>query len=200
MLRVGITGGIGSGKTSVADSFAELGVPVIDSDVIARLLLVPGEDAYKQVVDKFGESIVLEDRSIDRSRLRDLVFSDKNNRELIENILHPEVRKKITSDVSKLQSPYCIVVVPLLIETDFINLVDRILVVDADEDIRINRVMERDNMSRKDVVKIINSQSTNQAKLEVADDILDNNSNKKAIAQQVGELHKKYLSLSDKLP
>lgn len=198
MLRVGITGGIGSGKTSVANSFAKLGIPVVDSDVIARSLLEPGEDAYKRVVREFGESILESSKSINRSKLRDLVFSNKNNRERIENILHPEVRKKILSDINKLESPYCIIVIPLLVEAGFLDLVDRVLVVDADESVRIARVMERDNISRQDVKKIIDSQATNQARLDIADDIINNNDSKKAIAQQVNELHNKYLLLSDK--
>lgn len=196
MLRIGVTGGIGSGKTTIANLFAKLGVPVIDADEIARTLLEPGKETYNKVVARFGDNILQADKSINRSELRELVFTDKDNKKLLENILHPEVHKQIVNEISKLQSAYCIIVVPLLIEADFLDLVDRVLVIDADESVRITRVMERNGMARQDIENIINSQSSNQEKLKIADDVIDNNDDKTAIAQQVNELHKKYTLLS----
>lgn len=196
MLRIGITGGIGSGKTTVANLFAELNIPIIDSDEIARSLLDPGEETYGSVVNTFGKSILLTNKSINRSKLRNLIFSDDNSKKLIEEILHPEVHKKIVNETSKLQSPYCIIVIPLLLEADFLDLVDRVLVVDADESVRIARVFERSGMSRQEIIKIINSQSSNHAKLKIADDVIHNNNNENSIAQQVEELHEKYMALS----
>jgi dephospho-CoA kinase len=196
MLRIGVTGGIGSGKTTIANLFAKLGVPVIDADEIARTLLEPGKETYNKVVARFGDNILQADKSINRSELRELVFSDKDNKKLLENILHPEVYKQIVNEVSKLQSAYCIIVVPLLIEADFLDLVDRVLVIDADESVRITRVMERNGMARQDIENIINSQSSNQEKLKIADDVINNSGDETALTQQVNELHKKYTLLS----
>lgn len=196
MLRIGITGGIGSGKTTVANLFARQGIPVIDSDVIARSLLAPGEDSYNKVVNNYGESILRPDKSIDRTKLKNLVFSNKHSKKKLEEILHPEVRKRIVSEINKLTSSYCIIVVPLLIEAGFLDLVDRVLVIITDKELQISRVVERDGMSREEIIKIINSQSTNQEKLEIADDVINNDEDNHSLIRQVEGLHKKYMALS----
>lgn len=196
MLRIGITGGIGSGKTTIANLFLDLGVPVIDSDVIARSLLDPGEKSYTEVVNLFGNDILNEDKTINRSKLRDIVFSNPNSKNKLESIIHPEVRKKISSEVITVNSPYCIIVVPLLIEANFLDLVDRTLVVNAKKSIRIQRIITRDNLSKEDVEKIIGSQSSDADKLKIADDVIENNNSNNSVFDEVKKLHEKYLSLS----
>lgn len=195
MLRIGITGGIGSGKTTVANLFAKMGIPVIDSDIIARSLLEPGEETYDNVVNLLGKNILLANKSIDRSRLRNLIFTNEKSKKQLEEILHPEVRNKIISETKKLQSPYCIIVVPLLLEADFLDLVDRVLVVTANDSVRISRIVERNGLSEPEIKKIIDSQSSDQDKLKIADDVIENSSNN-PVAEKVENLHAKYMALS----
>ncbi len=194
MLRIGLTGGIGSGKSTVAELFKHHGVPVIDADEISHALLEPGQATFKNVVKLFGEEILSDNKSINRNKLRDLVFSDIKNRKKLENIIHPEVRKNIVTEVNKLQAAYCIIVVPLLVEADFLDLVDKVLVIDADEPERIKRIAIRNSMSELEIDKIIKSQSSRQKKLKIADDIINNNFDKNLLADQVDALHEKYMN------
>ena len=196
MLRIGLTGGIGSGKSTVAELFKHHGVPVIDADEISHALLEPGQATFKNVVKLFGEEILSDNKSINRNKLRDLVFSDIKNRKKLENIIHPEVRKNIVTEVNKLQAAYCIIVVPLLVEADFLDLVDKVLVIDADEPERIKRIAIRNSMSELEIDKIIKSQSSRQKKLKIADDIINNNFDKNLLADQVDALHEKYMKLA----
>ncbi|MFV1992973.1 MAG: dephospho-CoA kinase, partial [Acidiferrobacterales bacterium] len=178
MLRIGLTGGIGSGKSTVAELFKHRGAPVIDADEISHSLLEPGQATFKNVVKLFGEEILSDNKSINRNKLRDLVFSDINNRKKLENIIHPEVYNNIVTEVNKLQADYCIIVVPLLVEAGFLDLADRVLVIDADEPVRIKRIAKRNGMSEQEIGKIIKSQSSPQEKLKIADDIINNNGDK----------------------
>ncbi len=198
MLRIGLTGGIGSGKSTVAALFEHHGIPVIDADEISHTLLEPGQAVYKNVVNKFGENILGDNKTINRNKLRDLIFSDIEHRKKLENIIHPEVRNNIVTGVTSLHTSYCIIVVPLLVEAGFLDLVDRVLVIDADESERIKRITERNGMSEQDIDKIIRSQSSRQEKLKVADDIINNNYDKNLLANQVQELHEKYTKIASR--
>ena len=204
MLRVGLTGGIGSGKTSVSDLFANLGIPVIDTDVIARDLVNNDNKVLKEISDTFNDDIVRANGELDRQRLASIVFNSKKNKKLLENILHPRIKTEVNNQLQRLassQNPpdYVIIVVPLLIESNYFDLTDRILVVAADEEIRIERVKQRDNRNVSEIRAIINNQASDAERLKKADDTIENNRNIKFLDSQVAELHKKYLRLSDAL-
>lgn len=194
---VGLTGGIGSGKTVVSDYFAELGVPVIDTDVIARKIVEPGQPALQQLVRCFGGGILREDGTLDRDALRNLAFSNDANREKLDAITHPAIRQEAIRQISATKYPYCLVVVPLLKPgTEFTQLTQRILVVTAERETRICRVMERSNLSRRQVEQIMQSQLDDADRLAFADDIIDNNGTIGEARHQAEQLHQKYLLLS----
>ena len=168
MLRIGLTGGIGSGKSTAAKLFAQHGIKVIDADVISHALSQQGQPAYNQIVQHFGEQAVMKDGELDRNWLRERVFSDPADKQALENILHPAVRSTMEIQLTAVESPYCVLVVPLLIETGFSDMVDRILVVLASEANRIERVRKRSDLSEQQVRNIINTQATDAERLEGA--------------------------------
>jgi len=196
MLKIGLTGGIGSGKTAVSDIFEGLGVDIIDTDVISRQLINHDQSTLKAVVDTFGESILTSDYSIDRKKLANIVFSDKDQKQLLEDILHPIIRDEVNKQIQSLSQStapdYIIVVIPLLLETGFSNIIDRILVVLADEDRRINRVLQRDKRNMDEIRSIITHQVQDEKRLKAADDIIENNSDIKHLQSQVRQLDEKY--------
>lgn len=198
MLRVGITGGIGSGKSTVAALFAALGVTVIDADILARELSAPGTEGYDAIVAHFGAEILSPARVIDRQRLRERVFADVEARKALEAILHPRIRARMHELARAARPPYCILVIPLLIETGQRDLVDRILVVDVPEDIQIARVMARSGLTRLQVQAIIAAQATRAARLAAAGDIIVNANDAAALEPEVARLHALYLTLSEK--
>lgn len=196
MLRIGLTGGIGSGKSTVAAMFAQRGVPVIDTDEIARETLAAGSDGYTAVIREFGESVLDRTRNIDRAKLRERVFDDPNARRRLEDILHPRIRADVEARMARLRSPYCVVVVPLLVETNFIDLVDRVLVVDADEEQQITRAMARSRLPRAAVQKVLAAQSPRPARLAQADEVITNNADLAALEAQVDALDRRYQALA----
>ena len=196
MLRIGLTGGIGAGKTEAANLFSELGVPVIDADRIARELVEPGTEAYEEVVATFGGDIVIADGSLDRKRLRDLVFHDAKQRKRLEAILHPRVRAAIVREVQALSSAYCVIVVPLLVESGMQDLVHRVLVVNAPRDTRARRVMSRDAIGADQAQSIMDAQANNALRLGEADDVLDNTGNLAELRQSILDLHRRYEQLA----
>ena len=197
MLRVGLTGGIGSGKSTVSNKFNTLfGVPVIDADVINSSLLKPGTVAYKEIRQSFSDEIVTASGEINRKLLRKKIFSSEVLRKKLENILHPKIQIEISSAVSSLDSDYCLIVIPLLIESQLQSLVDRVLVIDTSHHCQIERVTKRDNCSEDHVRKIISSQATSEQRLEHADDIITNDSYPDDLDSQIEKLHNKYLLLS----
>ena len=196
MLRVGLTGGIGSGKSTVAALFAALGTPVIDTDEIAHALAEPGQPAYNEIVRVFGEFILDVARRIDRKKLRERVFANPTERIQLEAILHPRIRDAVHSQLNQLHLPYCILVVPLLIEAGFGDLVDRVLVVDADEAQQIQRTMQRSGLSAAEVHAIMTAQSNRRERLQRADDVIENCADATHLAQQVAQWHAQYLSLA----
>lgn len=204
MLRVGLTGGIGSGKTSVSDLFANLGVPVIDTDVIARDLVDNDKNVLKEISDTFGDDVVKPDGELDRQKLATIVFNSKDNKKLLENILHPRIEREVNDQLqifASSQNPpdYTIIVVPLLIEANYFELIDRILVVVADEETRIERVRQRDNRSVSEIRAIINNQVSDEDRLNKADDVIENNNSIINLDTHIERLHKKYRRLSGAL-
>ena len=196
MLRIGLTGGIGSGKTTVADMLANHGVPVIDADEIARALVAPHQPAYDEIIEAFGRDIVDGDGNIDRDKLRRLVFDDTQRRRELEAILWPRVRTEIHHQSVELDAPYCIIVIPLLIEADQLDLVERVLVVDLDEEKQLQRVGARIGLSEAEVRKIIAAQIERSERLRHADDVIENNADMASLKAQVEKLHRRYLALA----
>ena len=202
MLKVGLTGGIGSGKTSVSRVFEKLGIPVIDTDVIAHDLVNNNGSILKQITDTFGTDLLTLNGELNRKKLARLVFNKKENKQSLENILHPRIKSEVLHQIERLNSgqnppAYAIIVIPLLIESDYHDIIDRILVVIADEAIRIARVQKRDNRSLSEIRAIINNQVDDSTRLGEADDIIENNSNINMIDKQVKDLHEKFLHLPE---
>jgi len=192
-LRVGLTGGIASGKTAVSRIFEELGVPVIDTDVIAREVVMPGQPALDQIAEHFGASIIDENGELNRSSLRDIVFSGKEQRDALEAILHPRIRERTLDLASHTEAPYLIIVVPLLFETDFHTLVDRTLVVHTSPERQKARLIERDAASEALAEQIIGSQLGTDERLTRADDTVENSGSLAQLREQIVALHEKYL-------
>ncbi|CAA9889872.1 dephospho-CoA kinase [Candidatus Methylobacter favarea] len=196
MLKIGLTGGIGCGKTTVARLFANLGTPVIDADEVAHQLVAVGQPALVVITQEFGESILNPDGSLNRNNLREQVFSNPEKKQKLEAILHPLVYKTIQSEIEKLNAPYCIICIPLLLETGMSRFVDRILVVDCPVEAQIARVKSRDNLSLQRIQSIIDSQVSRAFRKSKADDIIDNSETDYRLAEQVKKLHNLYHSLS----
>ncbi len=200
MFRVGLTGGIASGKTTVADIFAALGAHIIDTDELAREVVEPGEPALESVIEHFGSSILDDDGRLDRRALRRLVFSDPEKRHLLEQILHPAIRKRMDESGAVLRGPYQILVIPLLVESHSDGHVDRVLVVDCDEEVQIRRLMNRDGESREHAEEMLATQISRQQRLEHADDIIDGGTSLEALQQRVKQLDDYYRELATSLP
>lgn len=197
-LVIGLTGGIGSGKTAVSDLFAKKGIDIIDADVVARQVVEPGSEALLKIADKFGEQSILSDGSLNRPFIRQLVFADKSNKQWIDDLLHPLIRAVMNQQIKQAQSPYCILAVPLLVENGMNKMVDRVLVVDVDEHTQLQRASARDGQSKEQVQKIINAQASRKERLNLADDTIDNSATLDELIPQVERLHKQYLSLIKK--
>lgn len=198
MLRVGFTGGIGSGKSTISDIFqSSYNIPIIDADEISRMLLTPNQKAYKEVLGLFGEDVILDNGEINRKWLREKIFVQANLREQLEQIIHPKVRNEISQQVNQVKANYCLIVIPLLVESNMQTVVDRILVVDTSKENQIQRVISRDNVEPEQVHNIIASQIDPSKRLELADDIITNNGNIQDLHSQVESLHQKYLDLSN---
>lgn len=194
MLKVGLTGGIGCGKTTVSRLFEARNVPVIDADVIAHDSVKLGQPALQEIANFFGESILLADGSLNRAKLRNRVFSNPLEKKILENILHPLVFAAMQEKIDQLKPPYCIVSIPLLFETGMRHFVDRVLVIDCPEDLQITRVKQRDNLTEARIKSIIASQVSREFRLANADDVLDNSTNSNGLAEQVETLHNFYYS------
>ncbi len=198
MLVIGLTGGIGSGKSTVAKLFAEHHVPIIDADLIARELVEPEQPALQKIVDNFGPDVLLPNGSLDRHRLRELVFSDQLLRKSLEKILHPPIRQSMLERLEQVDdTPYVILVIPLLIDTGHWEMIDQILVVDADEETQIERVMQRDGFTEKQAKAIIDNQVSRNNRLEAADQVIDNSGDITHLRNQVELLHQAYLAESE---
>lgn len=195
-LIVGLTGGIGSGKSAVCHEFEQLSVPIVDADVAAREVVASGSVGFTAVVQAFGEEI-LSSGAIDRRKLRQVIFADETKRATLEGILHPRIRENIDNELAKLDSPYCILCVPLLVEKDGYQNVDRILIVDCPTEVQIRRVMERDDLTRAQVEAIMQTQATRDERLRVSDEVIENSGEFEDLEIQVQNLHAKYMAIAE---
>ncbi|MCQ8868839.1 dephospho-CoA kinase [Vibrio splendidus] len=194
---IGLSGGIASGKTTVANLFNEhFNIDIVDADIVAREVVAVGSDGLKQITDHFGEAILLEDGALNRSKLRELIFSDPTEKQWLNDLLHPMIRNKIDSDLSKVTSPYGLLVAPLLVENQMQSMADRVLIVDVPTEIQIERTMSRDNVSREQVASILKSQASREQRLAVADDVIKNHTKNQELLPQITDLHQKYLAIS----
>ena len=191
--RVALTGGIASGKSTVADQFAAKGVPVIDTDVIAREVVEPGQPALAAVVDAFGSQVLGDDGRLDRPRLRERIFGDAAARRRLEAILHPAIRAEMERQSRAAGGPYQILVIPLLVEGGRRDHIDRVLVVDVPEATQIERLVRRDGVSREQAAAALRAQATRDARLAFADDVIENTGELIALETRVAELHSDYL-------
>ena len=194
---VGLTGGIGSGKSTVADVFAQLGVTLVDADLLGREVVAPGSAALTRIAEHFGDSIIMADGSLHRQALRGIVFSDTLEKDWLENLLHPLIAELMKSRISSCASPYCLLVSPLLLETGQQQLADRILVVDVSKATQLTRTLQRDRGDPDTINAIIASQIDRQQRLQKADDILDNEAGLDQLNAGIHQLHQKYLRLAE---
>ncbi|MGL6486782.1 dephospho-CoA kinase [Aeromonas hydrophila] len=197
MYVVAITGGIGSGKTTVANQFAELGIEVVDADVIAREVVEPGTPALAAIADHFGSEVITPDCQLDRRRLRERVFTDPQAKGWLNALLHPLIRTEMQRQCAAAHSPYCLLVVPLLVENRLTALANRVLVIDVDEATQIERTCRRDGVSREQAQAILTAQASRAERLAAADDVLDNqNGTPEAIKSRILALHETYLAFA----
>ena len=192
---VGLTGGIGSGKTTVANLFADLGVVLVDADIIAREVVSPGSEGLAAIVEHFGADILLTGGSLDRSKLRERIFDNDEQRLWLNGLLHPLIRETMLKNCKEAQSNYVIMVVPLLFENGLDRLVQRTLLVDISPQLQQQRTMARDDVSAKQVQNIIGSQATRAEKLSKADDVIDNQGEISALKCKVDALNSLYLKI-----
>jgi dephospho-CoA kinase len=197
MLKVGLTGGIGCGKSAVSALFTRLDVPVIDADTIAHRLVEKGRPALTQIRQVFDASVLNQDGSLNRKALREMVFTDPEQKQKLEAILHPLIYRSLQIELAQINAPYCIISIPLLFETRMTSLVDRVLVVDCPVEAQIERVRKRDNLSVERIQSIINTQVSRADRKARADDLIDNSDADYRLAEQVKKLHNFYLSISD---
>lgn len=195
-LVVGLTGGIGSGKSTVAEGFAALGTPVIDADRLARELVEPGQPALEEIIATFGPDCISANGRLDRDHMRRQIYADDTRRRQLESILHPRIRQRIKHLLADISAPYCIVVIPLLLETGQTDLVDRILVVDTPEKEQLKRVAARDGLTHNAVSAIMAAQTDRSTRLNAADDVICNDSDLESLTGRIQELHQLYMELS----
>lgn len=201
MIVVGLTGGIGSGKTTVSNEFENHGIDVIDADIAARAIMTAGAPVLLAIRDAFGSNALTDSGELNRPFLRDLVFSDNRARHTLDSITHPAIRLWMKAELAKSTSPYAILVIPLLNDRQmWDDLMDRVLVVDVDEATQIERVMARDNQTQEQAQNALASQISRQTRLSLADDVILNNRDLAYIREQVCALHQSYLTLSQNAP
>ena len=199
-LRIGLTGGIASGKSTVADLFAETGIAVIDTDIIARQVVEPGTDGFRDVVQRFGENVVDAAGNLDRRELRRLIFADAQARLDLEAMLHPRIGEEVHRQSQNAAGPYQIIVVPLLVGSALLQFVDRVLVVDCSEDTQIQRLLARDAETIEQAKRILAAQSSRDQRLAIADDVIENNATLDALRNRVSQLDALYRRLAEACP
>ena len=193
---IGVTGGIGSGKTAVSDHFESLGITVVDADIASRTVVEPGKPALTKIAEHFGADILLDDGALDRAKLRAAIFRDDSERQWLEALLHPLIREEIVNGLDNAKSSYAILVSPLLVESGQNQLVERVLVVDVPESLQLERTVKRDSNSEEQVKAIIAAQASRQQRLDFADDVITNDGSLSQLQSQVEELHHQYLELA----
>lgn len=195
---IGVTGGIGSGKTLVTDTFANLGVDIIDADIVARDVVAPGSEGLLAITRHFGEDILTPDSKLDRAALRELVFTHEKEKQWLNECLHPRIRLAMSSAIDKINSEYGVLAVPLLIENNMQEMVDRVLVVDCPESVQLSRALARDGSSEAAIKGIIAAQVSRDERLAEADDVVDNSKSEQHTIAQVEQLHDTYLHRASK--
>jgi dephospho-CoA kinase len=195
-LVIGVTGGIASGKTTVANLFQQhFGVDIVDADLVAREVVTPNSAGLNAIVAHFGPDILLADGSLDRAKLRGIIFNQPDEKAWLDGVLHPMIRQEMQRALTKVSSPYALLVVPLLIENQLQSMVDRVLVIDVDPQIQIARTMQRDNVSREQAEQILAAQASRQQRLAMADDIINNQVSNDELLHMISNLNDKYLVL-----
>ena len=196
MLVIGLTGGIGSGKTAATDYLAQQGITIVDADLAARVVVEPGQPALHAIAERFGQQMLHDDGSLNRPALRALVFADKSALKDLEAITHPAIGEELKRQIAASRSAYTVLVSPLLLETGQKKLVDRILVIDAPSEAQIKRTMARDQVPEQQVAAIMEAQMGREQRLELADDVVENNGELSQLHQQLAALHQRYLDLA----
>jgi dephospho-CoA kinase len=197
VLIIGLTGGIACGKSVVADAFVTLGAGLVDTDRIARDVVAPGTPGLREIVREFGPGALLPGGELDRAGMRRRIFADPASRSKLEAIMHPLIRARTLEELRALCAPYAVVAVPLLLETGFAEMVDRILVVDCAPETQLERLMRRDRLGADEARAIVAAQIDRAARLDAADDVIDNDGDLEACRAQVAELHERYLKLAE---
>ena len=192
---IGLTGGIGSGKSAAAALFKDIGVDLIDADDLARDSLSINSEGYKLFIEEFGDKYLDENKNINRELIRKLIFNDSDAKSKLESIIHPIVRSGIETFIKNKKSDYCIIVVPLIFETNSSKIYDRVLVIDCDVDVQISRTTKRDNETKSEIKKIINKQATREQRLSIADEVIVNNGSLDLLRNEVLKIHKKYVEI-----
>ena len=198
IIRIGLTGGIASGKSTVAEMFRSRAIPIIDTDQIARDVVEPGQPPLERLVERFGKGILTPDGHLDRPRLREIVFSDPRARADLEALTHPAIGTAVESLAAAAGGPYQILVIPLLVEKGLAGRVDRVLVVDCPEEVQLARVQARDGSTPEQARAMLNAQTSRAARLKAAHDVIHNESDLTALREQVATLHQRYLELAEK--
>lgn len=197
MLKVGLTGGIGSGKSAATEMFANLGINIIDADIISHQLTQSGSEGFYEIKRLFGDEFIASNGELDRKKIAQVIFSDPQKKTALENILHPKIKQQMLDEIELLSANnYIILAIPLLIESNFTDLVDRIIVVDTDDAARIKRIQQRDDRPDDQIRNIIKQQITRDDRLQRADDILNNNGNLDDLRAAVNKLDDKYLRIA----
>ena len=196
MLVIGLTGGIGSGKSTVAELFRKRNVPVIDTDIIARELVKANQPALTEIIKTFGNNVITSNGELDRKQLAKITFHDEQARKKLEQILHPRIRESMLAQINAISAPYVIAVIPLLIETGQLDLVDHILVIDCPEEIQIQRIKQRDHRDDQQIKEILRAQASRADRLSVADDVIENQQDISNLDAKIEELHQKFLHMS----
>lgn len=195
-LSIALTGGIASGKTRVSDRLGSLGATIIDTDVVARDVVAPGSPGLAEIRDVFGDEVLDEDGSLDRAAMRRLVFGDARQRKRLEAITHPRIREECLRRAGEARGDYLVFVVPLLVGSSFVELVDRVLVIDCPRALQFTRLMARDGETAEGAKRILDAQVTREARLAIADDVIVNDSDLASLERKVDAMHRHYVALS----
>ncbi|MGR4991849.1 dephospho-CoA kinase [Vibrio rotiferianus] len=196
---IGLTGGIASGKTTVANLFKQqFKIDIVDADIVAREVVEPGTPGLNAIVEHFGADILHENQTLDRAKLRERIFSAPEEKAWLNGLLHPMIREKMIEDLEQVTSDYALLVVPLLVENKLDSLCDRVLVVDVEPQTQISRTVKRDNVSEEQAKAILASQASREQRLALADDVVKNNPNDPELLLQITDLHEKYLAMCKK--
>ena len=191
---IGLTGGIGSGKTAVSDSFEQLGIAIVDADLASRVVVEKGKPCLKEISKHFGSDILSQSGELDRAKLREIIFKSKEEKDWLESLLHPAIAKQIQDELSDSSSPYTILVSPLLLETNQKDFCTKVLVVDVPIETQIERTLKRDGVSEEQVQSIIKAQISRQDRLNQADEVIVNDGSLEDLKLAVDALHKKFIS------